>query len=312
MKSSTIIFLSYINRSGSTFLAEQISAHPDVCVCPEAEVLIRLFLRDNNFYGDAANSRIQFLKDALNKDPKLSEWGIRYDDIESYVKEHKSSRDLFERFLFAYRDIVKPKARLIIFKGTELLKVYENTPEVDKPLCIVITRDGRAAYASQKKSRGSLSGMPMQVSPIVAAKQWSEFTSAVLNRKEIFHIRYEDLVIDKEVKMREVWAYLGLHSPEGGISDGDLTSRIPENQKHLHINIGRDPIFSRIDSWKKDLSAAEITLYETEAGAVLASMNYTVLKPLKQSIFLNVQRNIFAVKHFWNQLLNRVILRLRK
>ena len=39
-----IILLTYVNRSGSTYLANLLSASDHICVCPEGDKLVSLFL----------------------------------------------------------------------------------------------------------------------------------------------------------------------------------------------------------------------------------------------------------------------------
>ena len=40
----TIAFLTYVNRSGSTYLANLLSASDAICVCPEGDKLVSLLL----------------------------------------------------------------------------------------------------------------------------------------------------------------------------------------------------------------------------------------------------------------------------
>ena len=42
----TIILLTYVNRSGSTYLANLLSASENICVCPEGDRLVSLFLEN--------------------------------------------------------------------------------------------------------------------------------------------------------------------------------------------------------------------------------------------------------------------------
>ncbi len=311
MNSTQLVFLAYINRSGSTFLAELISAHPNVCVCPEAEVLIRILLRKEKEEIYDKEVTIKKILAALAEDEKFSSWGMDSGMMALRLQQAGSKFELFEVVLHAYRDLVKPDASIIVFKGTELLKVYGEFNSESKPICIVVTRDGRAAFASQKKSKGSLSGMPMQVSPVIAAKHWANFTNKVIADDSILHIKYEDLVENNTETLERVWLFLNLELSISVIHEGDLTSRIPENQKHLHTNIGKGPIKSRIDSWKKELSPSEITLFESEAGETLASLDYQLLKPIKQGFSILIARVYFGIRHFMNQLLNRIILRFK-
>ena len=311
MNSTQLVFLAYINRSGSTFLAELMSAHSNICVCPEAEVLIRILLRNEEKEVFEKETTIKQILDACLNDEKFSSWGLDSQTIVSKLTTTASKFEMFEAILQTYRNLVKPEAGIIVFKGTELLKVYSKANLGIKPICIVVTRDGRAAFASQKKSRGSLSGMPMQVSPVVAAKHWADYTNSVMADKSILHIKYEDLIENNAETLDRVWKFLNLDLSTSIVQEGDLTSRIPENQKHLHKNIGKGPIKSRIDSWMKELSPAEITLFESEAGETLAALDYQLLKPNKQGFSILIARVYFGIRHFMNQLLNRVIIRFK-
>jgi len=76
-----LIFITYVNRSGSTYLANIFSKYDEVLVCPEADILINKFLINpsKSFkFNDLEKNRI---KKIVDQDNKLKLWNISFNNL---------------------------------------------------------------------------------------------------------------------------------------------------------------------------------------------------------------------------------------
>ncbi len=281
-----LIFLTYVNRSGSTYLANLFSKSNDILVCPEAEVIMNEFLTEpeKSFKIDY-NIKNRLIK-YLREDKKLKYWGLTL-NILSEINLAKTNFKVFFYILEAYRKKVKPEAHTIIFKAERLIYLYENIPlrfkEEYNLKLIVLIRDCRGVYASQKNTKMPDRGRFMSRNPVKTALSWKKFVqkSLQLNEKnDIILLKYEDLLRDIDRSFSNLLEQLALKSFNIHYSDGDLLERIPANQKMIHKNINNKPLKEKDDMWQVELTKQEIFILERFARNELNSLGY-VLKNTK-------------------------------
>ena len=70
MKTPTLLFVSGTARSGTTLLSLVLSAHPDICICPETNHII-LALQSMDENGKIKGNKLHNLKKATQNDSKL-------------------------------------------------------------------------------------------------------------------------------------------------------------------------------------------------------------------------------------------------
>jgi len=307
-----ILILSYVSRSGSTFLSNFISKNDDICVLPEANILTkRLLQKPHETFNQSTILRKDFLHDQ-----KLKNWNIDYEGI---LKNSTNSNnfEIFYHILNAYRQKYKPVAQKILFKESKNI-----LPAIDYMLSrkqiefkfITITRDGRAVYASQKASVNSVVQMPMEVSPIASAKRWSNFMKMVGRYSKLENtlvLTYEDLIINYEETTKNLSNFLGYNINSFFTTSADLDKRIPESQRHLHKRINDPPDKARINSWEQELSNMEIFLYEKYASNEL-SPTYNIRNPsvslLKYPLFIVY----YKIKELIRIILFGIVKRLKR
>jgi Sulfotransferase family len=274
-----LVCLAYVNRSGSTFFSQQLSRSPRLCVCPEANRPLRRLLEPGA--GTPCDEGAwRALLDALTGDSKLSEWGLSPEELASESRP-ATRADALVRLLDAYRGREKPGAGAVLGKGPFFMGAYRALATaaggsgLDCRL-LVLVRDGRAAFASQKRAVSTNTGQPMQVDPVRAALAWRAFVTDArrLERDaDVRLVRYESVIEDPEGELRGSLAFLGLPVEEVAAA-GDLVARIPEAQRHLHRRAGSSADVARIDSWREELSAGEVALFEAVAGDALDALGY--------------------------------------
>ena len=200
------IFIIYLNRSGSTFLANQLSKLSEILVCPEAEVLVNILLKNP---GTRINEREQeTLGSAIENDRKLKHWNL---DIDSKKTESQSKLDLFFNILNQYRSRTKPGSTVIVFKAVDLINCIEIFHEygLNKGLDIYfisLIRDPRAIFNSQRQTYVEHRKKLMNRNPLATVYQWNYFVTMSIyysSLTKLIILRYEDLIYNLEIELNQ-------------------------------------------------------------------------------------------------------------
>ena len=161
---------------------------------------------------------------------------------------------------------------------------------------IHLIRDGRDVAASLR----GLHFAPGDGTIEAIARDWHEIiVEARGQAAELEHyreVRYERLVREPESTLRELCEWLELpwddavlrsheraHERLGEVAfarrDGAVF-RTREERRELHGRTSRAPDDSRVGRWRDDLSAEEVTVFESLAGGLLAELGYEISAPV--------------------------------
>jgi hypothetical protein len=280
-----LIFLIYLNRSGSTLLANQASAHPSICVCPEAHQPIRRLLGQMG-PRMALSERLDRLVAETKIEPKLSSWGLDSALLRQRLEGSNDDIEAFYRLLDAYAETHAGASDQVMVKGLFLLQLMRQhglkaLQRGRKVRAIILFRDPRSIMSSQYRNVSSTSGTVMQDSAFALAMRWRTFLKQAKQfegEQECLFVRYEDWIGENDRQKKRLFETLGLSDVTGGRST--LVSRIPEGQKHLHAKIGSAPDTSRIEAWRDELSSDHRMIIEGIAGKQLQSMGYPAPEPV--------------------------------
>jgi hypothetical protein len=286
-----IIFLCYLNRSGSTYLAQQLSRAEAILACPEAEILVQEFLEDPAapFHAEHRLSRI--IRHS-QEDYKLRTWDLQESQIKN-IHSAATNLEAFITLLCAYRDRIKPSATIILFKAERLLALVNKireTAQGEYPLHFIsMIRDVRAVYASQKSTPMLPGDKPMSKNPVKTAMQWKHFVSATLtlkNKGNVLCLSYENLVTDIAGTLNNLLASLVLKGTN--LSDNsmkDLSHVMPDDQKAIHSNITSPPIAGKMVEWKDVLSDREVFTCQAITKKMMHELGYQpVPLPMKYNL----------------------------
>jgi hypothetical protein len=308
-----IILITYINRSGSTFLANLLSSSPDICVCPEGDAVVGLFLEapGNRLKEDLRDSKA--LIQVLRRDEKMAAWDLQDDDLIP-LDRAVTGFEAFYALLKCYRDRNKPSAGSVVFKaeriGALVPKINsaarDHFPSYVKFISLV--RDPRAVYASQKNTLVPGSPFPMSKNPVWTAIRWkvaqkqtlaiasgfkdssvrtvsskepfpqNEIFSFNLTRNgdRIFHklVKYEDLVSETGEVKRDIGDYLEIDLSRISPETGDLMLQLDEETRSIHPLADKEPRMDRIEAWKMQLKPDEVYLIEKTCRGYMQQLGY--------------------------------------
>lgn len=287
-----IVFVTYIARSGSTFLLNELSKFQEVFVCPEAEILIFYFFRQKEFrYNKKVQRHLEFY---ISRDKKLKNWGLIINDLED-LHHVNTYYEAFIKILEIYKNKLKPEATTIVFKAEIFFNYFEDIPDEFKKKynlqLISLLRDCRAIFASQKHSIGGFSGKVMNNNPLRTAKRFNYFIRKSTEYKKysnFYILKYEDLIQHYPASVHDLLTRLGIKFTAIPKSKGDLFNRIPKAQHKMHLNILRDADKNRVNIWQNELNPVEITVLEERCKNSMNKMKYSISGRKDNFFFINL------------------------
>jgi hypothetical protein len=276
-----IVFLSYLNRSGSTYFVNLLSKASSICVCPEADVLYELLLVNPN----RKLKKKDFIKWEVlfNNDHKFTNWNLKTISFLDDNLKGITSFDFFIHILIAFKNKYYPACTTIIFKQNKLYKIYpqQKTIKNCRYFWINLIRDPRAIYYSQKNTITPQTGKIMCSNPILLVNQWNEYLDLILNQKEdstkTIIVRYEEFILDVENTLNRILKFIKTNEKYNHIIDNQTQyfKWLPESYKSIHPNITKSPITDNIYAWQKQLSPVESQIIEKQINI---SSYYKILK----------------------------------
>lgn len=278
------VFLSYINRSGSTFLVNQFSKLNMFCVCPEADVLYNLLLRKPHRIKSFKRKYIdQFLSDK-----KLLQWRLAPEKVEKILISKIPNGEKFLRILDLYRETYFPSSIYILFKYNIIIQLksfFEKKHTSNTFQWIYLHRNPLSVYASQKQTISPTTSKIIATNLIEFCQKVNFLESACskAGTQNLHKIYYEDLILDFNHTYSNLLRFLGVKKPtvKFNSTPGKLRSFMTEEFNSLHHLIDSPPDSRRLNSRVNDLSA-----YET----------YYICHKLKLQVPDTKHKNEFRIK----------------
>lgn len=276
-----LYFLTYINRSGSSFLAEELSKNERIFVFPEADALINNLL--------LSKLSIEYLtKTILNlftNDVKLKEWKFTNDEIISILNLSNNKANLFKNILKKFIEKNKITSNVVIFKYQDAYSKFNILKKLfsDDFNLVCLLRDPRAIFSSQKLSINPYSGKMFNTNPLITAYQWDSFISKVLNSSNII-IKYENFYSQTNFSIKNLTEFIN-NNNSSVKNKKTFYHYLSKQEKNLHKNINQPFIEENINKWEKNLSNIETTLIEKICSNNLKVLNYEVKKGNKFIFF---------------------------
>ncbi len=301
------IFIMYLNRSGSTFLFNQLSKLSEILVCPEAEVLVNVLLKNPDTRLNKKDQEI--LGSAMEKDRKLKHWNL---DIDLSKTDPQSKLDLFFNILNQYRSRTKPDSTLIAFKAVDLINCIEILHDYGSHkgldiYFISLIRDPRAIYNSQRQTYVEHRKKFMNRNPLATIYQWNYLVTRSImysSYTKLVILRYEDLVNNLNMELNKLLKIIGIHGEHTFTGlQGDLEARIPNDQLSMHQHITDPPIPAKVNQWQTECKVSIQELIQQYTQEALMQMNYNIYQAIqpgliKQLIFIRYKIDL-AIKDLY-------------
>ncbi len=308
-----ILFLTYVNRSGSTYLSQLLSCSSQICVCPEADILVNMLLENPSKEIEDHWDLQRKLEIAILQDEKFRYWDLDELDI-ARISTDRIHLDAFCTLLNCYRERNKPDAGAILFKSERLIRLAPLILATKANNIIfqfiALLRDPRGVILSQKKTKIPGKGKPMTDNPGFTAIFWKIFARESSKYRHIHGflvMRYEDLIIEPELTVMNILRKLGIGKFDMLPEKGDLIDRMPAEQKEIHKNIVKPPITGKLVEWQDELPLSEIRLIESITISEMLEAGYSLFSRRKSLILRFIKVPVYYLRYYIKLLFIRIV-----
>ena len=174
-------------------------------------------------------------------------------------------------FLFNRKAVKNNKHRWVEKTPKHILKIdaiFKNIPEAK---VIIMVRDGRDVTCSLKEKSGDFEA---------GLNRWIKDNEAALpfhSHQQVKIVKYEELVRNKEIVMKEVLSFLDEEYDEA-IFSTDGNSWLPTSKISDHvlrrIEQIKSPIYDGSGRWKKEMTKEEKELFDNKADNLMRRLGY--------------------------------------
>ncbi len=256
----TYIFIGYCDRSGSTFLLNELNKIEGVVVCPELDLLVRVLLKNPH-----KEINIRFLRNfrqAISSENKFTLWDIPINSTGCINRI-----ELFFKIIDDYSQKLTKSPKFIVFKERSILEYYKVLGNLNRNVCFVsLIRDPRAVFASQKRTINLSQNRVMSNNALTTARIWNRHCKTNEKFKNynipLNTITYEELIGNTKLTIQNLLNRIVK-------SDFELSKKSDFEQQPFydkidekHILVSEPPIIGRISAWKNELSEADIAIIE--------------------------------------------------
>jgi len=269
------IFIVGVHRSGTTLLRYMLNSSPRIYIPPESDFFPRFFGRDPT--GRLSEKRIAYLLDVIFRRYRL-------------VKEWQGDPPRLEEFLRAMPDRT-PAAFLdtlyrLYAQQYGAVRWGDKTPIYTSYMDLLdrlfpqaqfihVIRDGRDVALSMLEKWGN----EVHIDIYFTARNWvrrirrAQASAARLGPERYYELRYENLVADPEGVLRPLCDFLGEpFVPE--MAEPHRLGRRRIRPDNFHAPIRQPPNTAHVGRWRREMSPADLRLFQRVAGDLLAELGY--------------------------------------
>jgi hypothetical protein len=308
-----IVFLTYLNRSGSTYLASRLNECEGIQAGIEARFVDGWITPGFSIRDD--QELVKYL-DNLFADDKFQAWKVSRKELTAVLSSLEFPLRFSEVLLAAHSlsTISCKNCRIILHKCGEYYRCVEKIrSELPQAKFIFVHRDPQAIFSSQRRSMDSRTGQPMLQDVLHFAFGYIDTWKRVAAlRKEpyFFVVQYEDLVASEEKTITEVTRFLGISYAVSSGRKNNYMQAVPDAQQHLHQEVQRGrPNIQRVDGWKKELPASDVLFLQVVLRKYLHEVGFKRYYPPRMSMVERGRflKNLFLyVYEFWKRRIFRI------
>jgi hypothetical protein len=240
----------------------QLSKSSEICVCPEADVLYDLLLKNPN--AIISEQEANYLSIKLLKDVKFKQWKINLGPIEFL---NKTKINLFYSILELFRNQHFKTAEILIFKHNYLLDLFDKLEDKKELKWICLFRNPNAIYASQKNTPSPFTKKAMCKNPLSLIDQWNNFyikSHKLKHTTDCYIIIYEELLTTMNDTMQRLFSFLSVNEKwlDCNSQKGVSTEWLSEDYQIIHPFIDKNPKLEFINKWQDRIKNYELNILE--------------------------------------------------
>ncbi len=290
-----LVFLVYLNRSGSTYLATLLDQYKEIGVSLEAEIPDGIHYHRRIYL--TSQKEIEEYIERLYRDERFTAW-----QFDKQILQERFQKMLlpitFKHILPAIlqENFKDSPVTTYIYKSPYIYHLEKIRTIFPTAKVIFISRDLRAMYNSQHRTKSTFGGGVMATNPIKTAILYNMIMTIkkAYSEENWFHaVQYEDLLTNQKKEMRRILQFLQL-SDLKDVDNSAYFAKLPEKEKNIHKNITSQPILQRIHAWKEELTREEIWLLQHISKRTLMKHGYALYPIEKLSL-----KNTIKILWYW-------------
>lgn len=282
-----LIFLLYVPRSGSTFLAEKISTNTDeIGVLPEAKFLELLLAEGEDGLRKMSKEQVSKL---LTSDPRWKNLNISDEKLSGILDSKDEGIKSMTYLICKAATGCQPNVNYFLIKNGTSLWTSNRLIDVfgEETYFLHVKRDPRGASASMINSKKAFKNrIRLLVEPIRFSKYWLNYVSRVEQLKQqyqkVIEVGYEDLCENMDGELDKIFFELGVKKASQGSASKGLN--IAKREKEIHPHIKKDAIIDRTRAWQRELPFSAGVMVESITGKHLEDL-FFIQKVDKLSLF---------------------------
>lgn len=272
-----LFFIVGPHRGGTTLLQGMLSSHSSITIPPETSFFDQVWPRRHSFGSLLDAQHLRRLRHFANSpNCSVADLEVNWDQVAAYLNETQGGYDdLFAILLSLYAQSrgkrrAGDKSPRHLFYVHEILKLFPQA----KFICLI--RDPRAVVRSEMATTWGSKSIGRITRRWCRVAQKANELKQQLPAARFQIVRYEDLVYDPESILKGLCEFLGEHFESGMLNYQDRPAGehgfLPaEAWKHKTLT----PVdISRIDAWRKELTAEQIALIENLAANGMSHFGY--------------------------------------
>lgn len=248
------ILLNYIDRSGSSFLMNELSKHPYVLTFPEMAHWSGILLRNGSIPFSLKKKPFLNAENEIKEHPQLKQWNISCEILRQL--QGKTYSEVFFDLLSTYAAKVNAKAKVWVFKQ----QFFDAIPNIEdafrargfKITPLILLRHPCAIFNSQLKAKEQFPELSFNNNPLFFSKQWNALQKAT-KISDIQTVYYEELLENTKTIITQLYQQWQLNTNATFQNTGTYFQTLNETEKILHDNITSAADKNRIDAWKNEL-----------------------------------------------------------
>ncbi len=290
-------FLTYLSRSGSTYLARCLNELNDVCVVLECFLPAELFgIKGYQIPSFNNSSEVCAYINQIIPFTKLDTWKLDLGDEQNYaaLSYPIDGKILVETLLTLYAKAHKPDAKVIIYKGAPInpWKSVEVAVSFEDWFFLHIVRDPRSVYLSQSRIFNQEERRPFAINAYEVAYDWKKAVSffSLLPKSASYELTYENLITRNDEVISDLASFLEVGSSRDSKHLEYYLDLIPKKERGIHSNLKKRPKNDRIDAWKSEMSDADVAVIQHKLRLEMDSRGYNMKPVNRHAIYFVSQK----------------------
>ena len=287
-----LLFVSYENRSGSTFLLNTLSKIKGILVCPEANQIFDLFLTKPLTYSGSSKkfkTKFHFL---LVNDPFVKTWNLTKIYKNNTIPKGNTNLEMFLNLLEDYKNKFLLEANVVVYKHNSIYQIFEVIERARRENIYFVTliRDVRDVFISQRKTLDPYSGKVLNNNPLITSYSWRKMIIESIKRRKnenVSIILFENLISDFKGQINILLKKIN-YTEKWGESESSLwiENRLSPSLKGFHQNIHKEAQPDKIIDWQLESIDLDIQILEKISGKELLLLGYPLTQTKNSNLLI--------------------------